>query len=67
MTIAWSAEDLLFPPDLYRERAEELVPGAEFLVLEDVGHVPMYDDPELVADTIRAATRAGASVSSPGS
>ena len=33
-------------------RARELVPGARFIVLDDVGHVPMLDDPELVARTI---------------
>jgi len=67
VTIAWAAEDRLFPLAVYEERARGLVSGADFRVLEGVGHVPMYDDPELVADTIRAATRAGVSVSSPGS
>lgn len=67
VTIAWGAEDRLFPLAVYEERARGLVSGAEFLVLDDVGHVPMYDDSKLVADTIRAATRAGASASSPGS
>ena len=67
VTIAWCAEDRLFPLAVYEERARQLVGGAEFVVLDGVGHVPMYDDPQLVADTIRAATRAGASVSSPGS
>jgi pimeloyl-ACP methyl ester carboxylesterase len=67
VTIAWCAEDRLFPLAVYEERARQLIGGAEFLVLDEVGHVPMYDDPQLVADTIRAATRAGVSVSSPGS
>jgi pimeloyl-ACP methyl ester carboxylesterase len=67
ITIAWSEEDRLFPLAAYEERARQHVKGAEFLVLEDVGHIAMYDDPQLVADTIRAATRAGVSASSPGS
>jgi pimeloyl-ACP methyl ester carboxylesterase len=67
VTIAWAAEDRLFPLAVYEERARGLVSGADFLVLDDVGHVPMCDDPQLVADTIRAATRAGVSVSSLGS
>jgi pimeloyl-ACP methyl ester carboxylesterase len=71
VTIAWSAEDRIFPPALYEENGRTLVSGAEFFFLDDVGHVPMYDNPELVADTIRAAARrpssASASVSSPGS
>lgn len=61
VTIAWAAEDRLFPLSVYEERGRSLVSGAKFLVLEDVGHVPMCDDPQLVADTIRAATRASAS------
>ena len=53
VTIALAAEDRLFPLDLYGGAGPPLVGGAEFLVLDDVGHVPMYDDPRLVADTIR--------------
>lgn len=54
VTIAWSEKDRVFPVDGYGAKARELVPQAEFKVLDDVGHVPMYDDPQLVADTIRA-------------
>jgi pimeloyl-ACP methyl ester carboxylesterase len=57
VTIAWAAEDVLFPLDVYRERAEGFVPGARFTVLEDCGHVPMFDDPTLIAETILATTR----------
>jgi pimeloyl-ACP methyl ester carboxylesterase len=71
VTLAWAGEDRLFPVAAYRERAQQVVPGAAFLVLEDTGHIPMYDDPRLVADTIRAATKrsssSSASLSSPGS
>jgi pimeloyl-ACP methyl ester carboxylesterase len=71
VTLAWAARDVLFPLAAYRERAEELVPAAEFLVLDDVGHVAMMDDPGLVAATIRrTASRSpssGVSPSSPGS
>jgi pimeloyl-ACP methyl ester carboxylesterase len=70
VTVAWAAEDALFPLDAFRARVDELVPGAEFLVLDDVGHVPMYDDPGLVADTIRATAKrssSAASLSSPDS
>jgi pimeloyl-ACP methyl ester carboxylesterase len=68
VTIAWAAEDRLFPLSTYEERARTLVDGSEFLVLDDVGHVPMCDDPELVAGTIRAtvarASGSGAALSS---
>jgi pimeloyl-ACP methyl ester carboxylesterase len=70
ITLAWASHDVLFPVEVYRDRAALLVPGAEFLVLDDVGHIPMMDDPRLVADTIRATARrvsSGASLSSRGS
>lgn len=70
VTLAFAAEDRIFPLAVYEERARRHVGGAEFLVLDDVGHVPMYDDPKLVADTIRATVKrpfAAASLSSPGS
>jgi pimeloyl-ACP methyl ester carboxylesterase len=66
ITLAWAAHDVLFPLEVYRARAAELVPAAEFVVLDDVGHVPMMDDPRLVAGTIRAtASRASADASLP--
>lgn len=70
ITIAWSDKDRLFPVDDYGARARDLVPGARFIVLDDVGHVPMFDDPQLVAKTIVEATSlspsAGASVAGTG-
>ena len=62
ITIAWSRRDRVLPLDRNGARARELVPGARFLVLEDVGHAAMLDDPGLVAATILATT--GAVVSS---
>jgi pimeloyl-ACP methyl ester carboxylesterase len=67
VTVAWAEADRLFPLALYEPRGPQVVPGAEFIVLEGVGHLTMHDDPQLTADTIRAATRAVASLSSPGS
>jgi pimeloyl-ACP methyl ester carboxylesterase len=52
ITLAWSAEDRIFPLGAYRSHACELIPGADFIVLDDVGHIPMLDDPRLVAQTI---------------
>jgi pimeloyl-ACP methyl ester carboxylesterase len=59
ITIAWSGEDRLLTPAVNGALARQLVPGARFITLPDVGHVPMLDDPALVADTIRTAARAG--------
>ena len=36
----------------------DLVPGAEMVMLPGVGHVPMYDDPRHVADSILHVTTA---------
>lgn len=58
VTIAWAEADRLFPIDHYGARARALVPGARFLALDGVGHVPMLDDPGLVARTILATTGA---------
>lgn len=57
VTIAWGDKDhLLFP----RQAATALakIPAAKFVALPDCGHVPMYDNPQLVAETILATTGA---------
>jgi pimeloyl-ACP methyl ester carboxylesterase len=60
ITIAWSEKDSLFPVATYGKVARERLPRASFKILPGVGHVPMLDDPELVARTILEATGAGA-------
>lgn len=56
--IAWGERDRLTPYEQFARPLLELVPTAEAVVLPGVGHVPMYDDPELVAGTILGVTRA---------
>jgi pimeloyl-ACP methyl ester carboxylesterase len=56
ITIAWAARDALLRPGVNGALARTLVPGADHISLPAVGHVPMLDDPALVAATIRAAT-----------
>ncbi len=51
-TLAWSEKDSLVPVATYGKIARERLPRATFEVLPDVGHVPMLDDPALVARTI---------------
>lgn len=58
ITIAWSRADRILPLEFNGRRAQELVHGARFIVLDDVGHVPMFDDPGLVARTILERTQA---------
>jgi pimeloyl-ACP methyl ester carboxylesterase len=51
-TIAWAEKDRVLLPYQAR-RAARLLPNAAHITLDGVGHVPMWDNPELVADTIR--------------
>jgi pimeloyl-ACP methyl ester carboxylesterase len=55
ITIAWCGEDRLLLESVNGALARTLVPGARHLTLPGVGHVPMLDDPALVAATIREA------------
>ncbi|MEV6067223.1 alpha/beta hydrolase [Nocardia sp. NPDC052001] len=50
--IAWSGSDRILPYDRYAPNWRRYAPSATWRTLPDVGHVPMYDDPKLVADTI---------------
>ena len=52
VTIAWAELDRLVGPP----RPECRPAGARFLVMPDVGHLPMWDDPVLVARTILDGT-----------
>jgi pimeloyl-ACP methyl ester carboxylesterase len=51
--IAWPEHDRILPRSRHSQRFREEIPGAEFRLLEGVGHVPMWDDPRLVVTTIR--------------
>ncbi|WP_051111595.1 alpha/beta fold hydrolase [Sciscionella marina] len=51
VTIAWGAKDRVLPPR-QAERAARRLPNARHVLLPDCGHVPMPDDPRLVARTI---------------
>lgn len=52
ITVAWGQHDRIFPVDVNGAIARDRIPQATFTVLARVGHVPMIDDPALVADTI---------------
>lgn len=55
VTIAWGRRDrILFWRQA--ERARRLLPDARFVPLDGCGHVPMTDDPELVAEVILRGT-----------
>jgi len=52
VTISWCEHDRIFPMRAFAPIGRQLVANARHTVLEGVGHVPMFDDPQLVADTI---------------
>jgi pimeloyl-ACP methyl ester carboxylesterase len=52
ITVAWSAKDRIFPPDVFVPNARRRLPNARFITLPGVGHVPMIDDPAMCAQTI---------------
>jgi pimeloyl-ACP methyl ester carboxylesterase len=58
--IAYGTKDRMIKwPSCY-ERMRRLLPDVEYVALEDTGHMPMYDDPELVARTVLEVTAAPA-------
>ncbi|MEA2314895.1 MAG: hypothetical protein QOI03_1587 [Solirubrobacteraceae bacterium] len=50
--LAWGTRDRILPARRYSQRLRELLGAAEWLELQGLGHVPMADDPELIARTI---------------
>ncbi len=50
--IAWAEHDRILPLTRHQHRFRAEIPQVTFRVLPGVGHVPMSDDPRLVADTI---------------
>jgi pimeloyl-ACP methyl ester carboxylesterase len=51
VTIAWAGRDLVLPVTQSRT-AKERVPFAEHMILRGVGHVPMFDNPDLIAKVL---------------
>jgi pimeloyl-ACP methyl ester carboxylesterase len=51
VTIAWGTSDRVLPQSNARVARRQL-PGARFVPLPGCGHVPMTDDPELVAEVL---------------
>lgn len=55
VTIAWGTKDRILHQG-HARRARRLLPETLWVDLPGLGHVPMYDDPELVARTILNTT-----------
>ena len=56
VTLAWAQLDRLIPAATYGSTARQRLPDATWMLLPDVGHIPMIDDPDLVARTILTVT-----------
>ncbi|MBI5310738.1 MAG: alpha/beta fold hydrolase [Actinobacteria bacterium] len=56
--IAWGTKDRILPYSRYSTGWRRLLPDADWVTLHGLGHVPMSDDPELVANTILEVTTA---------
>jgi pimeloyl-ACP methyl ester carboxylesterase len=56
VTLAWGNQDRLLPYRTQARRARAMLPNTRHVTL-GAGHVPFYDDPAAVAETIRAGAR----------
>jgi pimeloyl-ACP methyl ester carboxylesterase len=57
ITIVWGEKETFLSPEAHGKI--QRIPQASIKTLPDVGHVPMVDDPDLVARTILTTTGAG--------
>lgn len=51
--IVWGANDIAYPPDIYASRFAADLRSGELLVLENTGHYPHEERPELVVPALR--------------
>ncbi len=58
VTVVWAEKDRVLPLAQCGAIVQERLPGANFIVLPDVGHASTVDDPNLVVRTILAVTGA---------
>jgi pimeloyl-ACP methyl ester carboxylesterase len=56
--IVWGTADRVISHSRYAKRLRDMVPDADYVELEGLGHCPMVDDPPLVARTILDVTAA---------
>jgi pimeloyl-ACP methyl ester carboxylesterase len=61
VTIAWAARDLVLPP-WQAEVAKQTFPLGEHIMMRGVGHVPMTDDPSVVAQILLRGSAPVASI-----
>ena len=51
--VTWGDHDRILPMSRHAQRFQDEIPGVEFRVHRGIGHTPMWDDPTLIATTIR--------------
>jgi pimeloyl-ACP methyl ester carboxylesterase len=61
VTVAWAGRDLVLPR-WQAETARRRLPQAGHVMLRGVGHVPMFDNPRLVADVLLRGSAPAATV-----
>jgi pimeloyl-ACP methyl ester carboxylesterase len=54
--LVWGTRDRILPMGRYSQHWRSVLPGAEWIELGGLGHVPMFDDPETVARSILDVT-----------
>lgn len=50
--LAWGTKDRILPASRYSQRMRNLLPAAHWMDLPGLGHMPMGDDPQLIASVI---------------
>jgi pimeloyl-ACP methyl ester carboxylesterase len=50
--LAWGTDDRILPAERYSQRLRDMLPNPEWVTLPGAGHLPMFDEPELVVRTI---------------
>jgi pimeloyl-ACP methyl ester carboxylesterase len=56
MRLVWGRRDRMLPMPRYSDRWRRVLPTADWVELQDAGHVPMFDAPEAVARAILEVT-----------
>ncbi len=58
--LVWGTRDRILPMHRYSSYWRKVLPGHEWVELAGLGHVPMFDDPDIVARSILEVTKRGA-------
>jgi pimeloyl-ACP methyl ester carboxylesterase len=56
VTIAWGSEDRVVPLESFGRPSHALVNGSKLSLIDGAGHIPMWDNPSAVVQTIQKAT-----------